>query len=368
MKKLLAKIIAISLALVFTFSTAVFAGEETKDAGTGDFVKDMLEGKGLKEDGTPYKVALIFGDMDSEYIIYFGEYTKYLLEKAGCEVTMSNSTVNLETEAGFYDDAIQNGCDVIITTAVDSNGSAASAKKALDAGMKLICVSRAIENVPYDLLICTCDNQDAGRKCMQYVADLAAGEEVDTICVTGSMGGTDAQARTAGYEMVVEENENISLEVNDCDWSPSKAEAAVTDALTANPDLYAVLSHSTAMTTGVKSALVQAGKLAKVGEEGHIVWTSIDGGPGDLQAIRDGYQDASCDQSPLTASIAAVKGLLNYIFAGEATPVTDYIVSTDLITAENVNNDGWWGDYDLESLQKDELWVQTADQWEAVLQ
>ena len=341
------------------------ASENTTSKEDADgFIEANIAGKGVKEDGSPYKVGMIFGDLDSEYIIYFAEYAQYLFEKAGCEVTMSNSNVNLETEAGYIDDCIEKNVDAVVMTSVDSNGSSAAVQKLIDKGIHVVCISRAGENVDYDLLVQTCDNVEAGEKCMTYVAEQAAGSDVDVISVTGSMGGTDAQNRDQGYQNILEKNSNIHYTLNDCDWSSTKAEAAVTDSLTANPDLFAVVSHSAAMTAGVYSGLVQADRAYKVGEEGHIIWTSIDGAAADLDMIRQGYMDSSCDQSPLTCAITAVKGCLDYTFQGKDLKGQTITVETNMITPENVNDEGWWGDYDVETLKDDVLWSLTEEKWE----
>lgn len=345
--------------------TGTDTSEETATSeGSGnEFVDTYLSGKGLKEDGTPYKIGLIHANLESEYVIYLSQYAKFLFEQAGCEVTLCQSEMNSEKEDGYIEDFIEKKVDCVIIDAIDSNGSSASVKKLTSAGIPVVCTIRTVEGVDYELFVSTSDNVKTGEKCMQYLAEQTAGKDVDIVSVQGYMGASDAYNREEGFQNVLTANTNISYTPNDCEWASVNAEAAITDALTANPNLWGVASHSAAMTAGVYSALQQAGKAAKVGEEGHIFWASIDGAAADLDMVRNGYLDATVDQSPLTNATTCVRGVLDYILKGEALGGKQVDVETTLITSDNVNDAGWWGDYDIEDAGKGILWDGTEEAW-----
>ena len=74
--------------------------------------------------------------------------------------------------------------------------------------------------------------------------------------------------------------------------------------------------------------------------------------------------DASVDQSPLTNAVTIVKGALDYILQGNEVPVKDIDVETTLITPDNVNDSGWWGDYDINQTESGIFWDGTESAWD----
>lgn len=382
------RLVAIMMTMVMALGLLTGCGTASSDSGddsssTGDsgnasssskeveatseyaeFVSKNLEGKGLKEDGSAFKIGQIHANLESEYVIYLSQYAKFLFEQAGCDVTLVNAEMNAEKEDSTIEDFIESGVDLVVIDAIDSNGSTAAVKKLNDAGIPVIFTIRTVENAQYAMFVSTSDNVNTGEKCMQYLADAAKGEAVDIASVEGYMGASDAYQREEGYENVLAKNSNITYSPTDCEWSSTNAEAAITDALTVNPDLWGVASHSAAMTSGVFSALRQASKDIKTGEEGHIYWTSIDGAAVDLDMIRQGYMDASVDQSPLTNAVTIVKGALDYILQSNEVPVKDIDVETTLITPDNVNDSGWWGDYDIDQTESGIFWDGTESAWD----
>lgn len=324
-----------------------------------------LEGKGVKEDGTPYKVGLMYTDLESEYIIWQEEYCKYLLEAAGCEVNVVNTHGNTAEESDAIDDFIEAGYDFVITTSVSSD-DIANFQKLTDAGIEYICVSHGINGGSPALVAMTSDPIATGEACMQYLVDqIPDGEQISVISCQGYMGSEDAANREIGFQNIVEQNQDkiSSYKEYPCDWTSTKAEAAVVDELTVNPELGGIVYHSDAMNAGVKSGLAQSGKLAKTGEEGHILWCGIDGGPAALASIRDGYMDCVIQMNPLKNATACVKAILEYLIPGKELPVDEVVIATDTITAENVDSGDWWGDYDIENVNQGIEWASTADYW-----
>jgi len=388
MKKSLFALIAVILSLSLTLvacgnSTLSSSSEAKKSTGNSsslssssvatvsaddemaEFVAKYLEGKGLKDDGTPYKVGLCFADLITEYVINLSEYLKLMLTQAGCEIVTAQSEMDVRVEDAAIDDFISNKCDVVVIHAVDSAGSSAAIKRLNDANIPVICIIRTVENVEYEMYVSTSDNVQTGRKAMQYLADAADGKEVEIATVQGYMGASDAYLREEGYVGVIGENANMKyVSENPCEWDQQSAEAAISDALVAHPNLWGIASHSDGMAPGVYSALRQANKTAKVGEEGHIFWASIDGAPYALNLIRESVMDCTIEQSPLTASTITAKAILDYILKGIPMGGIAADVPTSIITSENVDEPGLWGNYSIESKS---LWSRTEEIWNSSL-
>ena len=111
------------------------------------------------------------------------------------------------------------------------------------------------------------------------------------------------------------------------------------------------------MLSGVMSVLKSAGKLKKVGEQGHIYLASIDGTPRALQGIRDGYIDIVVSQ-PLDLyaqySIYYAKAALDgktfaegptdhgSLIKKDGENLRDVLPST-VVTGANAGDTGLWG-------------------------
>lgn len=94
--------------------------------------------------------------------------------------------------------------------------------------------------------------------------------------------------------------------------------------LSEHPDLDAVHAPSDSPARGIGTALQQKGRWKKVGEDGHVIFVTIDGEPGGLNWIRDGYQDACVSQDPIAYGEIAVELLAKHSMKGEDVPLGTY--------------------------------------------
>ncbi len=95
------------------------------------------------------------------------------------------------------------------------------------------------------------------------------------------------------------------------------------------------------MHAGVESALQQIGRLKKIGEEGHIIITSVDGGPNGLNAIRNGYLDGIAAQQLITMGELSANIALDAA-EGKKAKETTIRLQSDLTTPENVDSPDHW--------------------------
>lgn len=324
------------------------------------FLKENIEGKGKNKDGKQMVIAMDVSDLASEFIIYSYEYIKLLLEKAGCKVIANNSNGNLTTQENNVSDYISMGVDAVILHAVDSKGSASYVKKLNDAGIPVLCIVKEIDGAKMDFHCSTSNNVETGYKAMEYIADNL--DDAKVAVFQGTMGQSDAYLRQEGMEKCDKEKDNLEIVSNNpCEWDPSKAETMFKDALTANPDINAIILHSDCMDTGIESALKQTGRDKKVGEEGHIMWTGCDGDHVGLEMIRKGYMDWTVEQNPLTIAISTTKAILTKVAKGEDIGGVVIDNQTRAIDKDNVDDPINWGNYDVKS---GKLWVGTKDIWD----
>lgn len=94
--------------------------------------------------------------------------------------------------------------------------------------------------------------------------------------------------------------------------------------LSEHPDLDAVHAPSDSPARGIATALQQKGRWKKVGEDGHVIFVTIDGEPVAVRLLQEGYMDACVSQDPIAYGEIAVEMLEKHSMKGEAVPLGVY--------------------------------------------
>jgi simple sugar transport system substrate-binding protein/ribose transport system substrate-binding protein len=94
--------------------------------------------------------------------------------------------------------------------------------------------------------------------------------------------------------------------------------------LSEHPDLDAVHAPSDSPARGIATALQQKGRWKKVGEEGHVIFVTIDGEPVAVKLLQEGYMDACVSQDPIAYGEIAVEMLEKHSMKGEEVPLGAY--------------------------------------------
>jgi ABC-type sugar transport system substrate-binding protein len=186
----------------------------------------------------------------------------------------------------------------------------------------------------------------------------AIGEKGKVLSLQGAFSTINGRERSEGFhDCITKEYPNIELIERPTDWDAAKQAAALQTVLGANPDLKGVFQQSDYALSATLNVLKQAGRDAKVGEEGHIYNISIDASPQALELIRSGDLDAGISQ-PLDAYAKYGVIYLQDALAGKElklgktdhdSEVVEYngnkmdLLPAVLVTKENVDDPALWG-------------------------
>lgn len=328
------------------------------EAPAADDFEALIAGK-----GEGLKVGITVSDLISIYISSAAEYTKRILELSGAEVTLVNCENNASVQAEQVDDFITMGCNVIAIHAADADALAQAAAKAKEAGIVVVGFNKEIMGGSLDFAVVSSDNVATGAKAAQWLADKAQEEGVSNpkiAVMQGTMSQSDAYLRQDGIEEVAKAA-GLVLINNPCDWSSDVAESMLSDNLTANPDLFGVITHCDSMDAGVSSALRQAGKAVPAGESGHIWWSGIDCDPDGIAALNSGLMDTCVEQNPLELATVIAKGILEYAANGKSLEGRIIPMETSEVTKNETSDPVRWALYDIKS---SDLWDGTMAAWE----
>lgn len=358
-KKLFAVMLAISMIFALTACTTkkndtpagnkpANGSEDSKNNDTDK--KDDDKGKTGSEGTGKADKKLVFGvsmpQLDNDgfkaNLVGIQQYA----EENGIELLTADAKTIADTQMQQIEDFITKGVDAIVMCPIDSGALVAAVEKANAAGIPVAAFDRNVSGGELAGLA-ESDNRAHGAKAAELMAEAAqkAGMDVSELKILELQGALAASAGLERHEGFVAKAEELGMEIVlslPTEFKMDLAYSAILDAYQANSEINAIYVPSdNALYNGVESALLQLNKLKTVGEEGHIIITTVDGGPKGLEGIRNGYIDAIAAQSKLIMSNEAMN--LAYKAAmGEAIDNPVVRIQPTPVTIDNVEDETLW--------------------------
>jgi len=356
--------LVVCILIIFVMFSIFTYASEGMDEET--FLKN-LEGLGIKQDGTPLKVGIVFADFSVEFCIAGSDYPKWLLEKSGATVEVVNADYNLERQANMLDDFVSMGVDVIILQPVDDFAIAPKVIEIQEKGIPVFCFNHPPmdkDEKPVVRVGGVSPNKQMALLFVELIADRAAGREVKVAHIMGDQRQLCARDRDGGFIEGIKKYPNIKYANSriSSTWGPEEALLITEDFITADPDLFAIFANTDGFLQGVFAALRSSGKFVKIGEPGHIIIGSCDGSPYAVEAVRNGFSDMCVEQSPYAMASICAKAALVFAQGGKLPEMGEAVFGIEPvgITQENVGDESLWGNY---GIPHDEVWPDTLKVW-----
>jgi len=262
------------------------------------------------------------------------EYERYCKEK-GYELIMLDSQLDIQKEAQNIDALMAKKVDIIIVVATDSEGSKAAIKKAINAGFPVMC-SNATINDPEQIGIRAYTGPNyysqavvAGKEAIKLKKDAKA------VMITGTPGYSAAEDRRNGFTDTIakEAPEFKMLDIQSGDWMREDTQRVMSDFITKYGDeIELVYTHDDNMTVGAINALKAAGYTA----DKRPFVASIGGMADGLPAVKEGWIDFTCQQSPILDSQLSIDTAVNILEGKQAEAYKEYFMDTPVIDKSNV--------------------------------
>lgn len=266
--------------------------------------------------------------------------------KLGIEILTADAKNTADTQMQQIEDFITKGVDAIVMCPIDSAALAAAVQKANAAGIPVSAFDRNVSDGEL-VGLAESDNSKHGEKAAELMAEAAeknglAVSDLVVLELQGALATSSGLERSEGF---IQKAEELGLNIVaslPTEYKMDLAYSAVLDAFQANPDINAIFIPSdNACYSGVESALRQLDKLIPVGEEGHIILTSVDGGPQGLEGVRNDFIDGIAAQSKLKMSEEAMQLAYNVVTGVENEETIVRILPTP-VTKENVEDETLW--------------------------
>ena len=299
--------------------------------------------------------------------------TQDAVEALGYEFVVIDPNFDGTKQLQIIENLIAQKVAGIVVHPIDSTLVAAGIKKANAAGIPVVSNVSDVAGGDVKFTV-TMDLNSVGSLSAQAMVDRLIekyGEPKGTvISIGGPLTCMVSNGRGEGMNSVFDKYPGIEVIHRPADWNIYKAEEALRDLLTVHPEADGLISYTDFYNDGLIGALKALDRYKKAGEEGHLIWTSVDGMPDGLARIKEGYMDATADSACETYGKYSVKYLdaaINgeeipavggsvveegaawspaKVIAGPSGPVMQ--LKSFLIDSKTVNNSNLWGNNSYE--------------------
>jgi ribose transport system substrate-binding protein len=227
---------------------------------------------------------------------------------------------------------IQQGVDVVLISAVDTDGIGPVVKRAVDAGIVVVALDVDAVNAQ---AVVMADNTEAGKMACSALADKIGG--AGNIMIVDGTQVSSVQDRVTGcLDVLKSDYPDVTVVAQQAGKNDvGSGQQIATDMLTANKDVQGIFGINDPTARGAVLALEQAGRDG--------VWVvGVDGSPEGATAMKDGGAFwASATQDPGQQAVTAF-GLAEQIAAGD--PPADRVtrLAPTLVTQDDVADYTGW--------------------------
>lgn len=231
--------------------------------------QEIETGGGSGEQSTEIEsVGLMVQDLGNPFFASMNNGVKAAAEELGATYTAQDGRQDLAAQNDQIDAFIQQGLDILLLNAVDSEGIGPAVQRALDAGITVVAVDVGAKNAEATI---TTDNVQAGRLACESLIEQIGGK--GEILIVDGTPITSIRDRVTGCEEVLAENPDVKVVgQQNGDNGREQALTLTTDMLTASPGVVGIFGVNDPTALGANLAAQQAGRS-------DLIITGVDGSP-----------------------------------------------------------------------------------------
>ncbi|MDD4699676.1 MAG: substrate-binding domain-containing protein [Oscillospiraceae bacterium] len=291
--------------------------------------KDPESTSSTASKATSLKIGISVPNLTNVFFTQIRDGMQAALKDSGDSVVVMDSQGDQNKQMNDVTDLINQGCNVIGLSPINSDGVRATLEMCKAAGVPVIAFNVGVKNPELVASTIVSDNEASGHLCAQALAK-AIGGKGNVVEVTFST-TTTCFARQKGFEDEIKANypdikilQSKDVEKATADYS----QPIMVDFLNAHPDIDGVFTINDPTARGAISAIKEAGKI------NHIKVVSVDGSEEGKGFIRAGEMVASAAQDPVGIGRTTVETAYKLI-AGESVEA-NVIMPMIIIDASNV--------------------------------
>lgn len=343
MKKKMRSVICVILSLMLLLTACGGSKSEEKSK------KDASKG-----DTPTIRVGVSWHEMQSVNVTVWGEYMKKFGEEKGPEYGVNFEWIEVVgdatpvQEASNIQDLINQQVDIMVVWCNNAETIGESIQKAQDAGIKVVTLDHqdagkiADAHVGQDTL----DQSIVASEALVDILEKDGVKDAKAIELFGSLGDPNSVNRSEGWKQVEEERKLwTTVTTVPTEWKTENFKSGLSNALAANPDAEVLYIASDFAFSAVQSALEEAGRWKKRGEEGHMYICTQDVLPQAYEAFVAGYIDSGVPFDNIAHAEKVVEVVAD-LYLGNPVEKENWVKSP-AVTADNIETEAsvWARDY-----------------------
>ncbi len=267
-------------------------------------------------------IGLSVSTQNNPFFVTLVEGAKGAANAAGVSLTVVDAGDDVTKQVSDIEDLIAKDISVLIVNPVDSDAVAGAIQAAMDKGVRVISVDRAVNGVVIDCQIAS-DNVLGAELATQYIVD-KVGEGAKVAELQGTSGASAAIDRGTGFHNIADSSLTV-VASQVANFDRTEGMSVMENILQANGDIKAVFAANDEMALGAVEAILGAGK--------DVVVVGFDATDDAIAAIKEGRMAATIAQQPDLIGSTAVENALKLI-SGEKIP-SSIPVEVTLVTIDN---------------------------------
>lgn len=294
--------------------------------------EDMSASAGGEKSTEVKAVGLMVQDLGNPFFNSMKNGVEAAAKEMGATFSAQDGRQDLAAQNDQVDAFIQQGIDVLLINAVDSEGVGPAVQRARDAGITVVAVDVGAKNAEATV---TTDNVQAGRLACESLIEQIGGK--GEILIVDGTPTTSIQDRVAGCEEALAAAPDVKVVgQQNGDNGREKALTLTTDMLTASPNVAGIFGVNDPTALGANLAAQQAGK-------NNLIITGVDGSPEAVAEMGKGssmFKGTAAQDPNLLGSTAlemAVK-----IRSGETLENDTVLVPSSLVDAATLASYKGW--------------------------
>lgn len=290
---MLAAVLVMSLGACGSGATSAETAGNTAQSAGGAGTAEAGTAKDGAGENTPLKVGVSMPNLTNVFFLQIQEGMEKALTGENDEVIIMDANGDQNKQMNDVSDMINQGCNVIALSPINSDGVRATLEACKEAGVPVIAFNVGTKNPELVASTIVSDNEESGHMCAKALAE-ALGGKGKVVEITFSTTTTCYQ-RQKGFEDEIRANypdieilQSKDVEKATADYS----QPIMVDFINANPELDGVFTINDPTARGAIAALKEANMIDKV----KVV--SVDGSDEGKGFIRAGEMVASAAQDP----------------------------------------------------------------------
>jgi len=259
-------------------------------------------GNGDAEVGGDGSIGFSVSTLNNPFFVTLTEGAEEKAEEAGVELIVVDAGDDVAKQASDIEDLISRNISVLIVNPVDSDAVAPAVEDAIEAGIRVIAVDRAVNNVEVDTTIAS-DNVAGAEMATEYLVELV-GEGGMVAELEGVPGASATIDRGTGFNNIASEMLEV-LSSQTANFNRAEGMTVMENILQAHPDLQGVFAHNDEMALGAIEAIEASGR--------DIVVIGFDATDDALVSVAAGIMSATVAQQPDLMGATAVEVALRLI-------------------------------------------------------